>query len=348
MGIRKIVNSTKIHWLTSNGPERDVIVSSRVRIARNLANIPFPGVMFDADAESIFHAVKLAVAKRNDIEFIWLRELSDAEREILMEKHLISPDLLENYEKKAVMLSEDETISIMLNEEDHLRIQSLLPGLQLERAWNLVNELDDLLEETLGYAFCEQLGYLTSCPTNVGTGLRASAMLHLPALNIINQINSIMSTVSKLRLAVRGLYGEGSEAKGNLYQVSNQITLGHTEEEILKNLNSVIKQIIDKERKARKALYEEQRYYLEDRVFRAYGTLKYARLLTSNESMNLISDVKLGANLKIIDVDPNVLNELMIITRLSYLTKYAGKKLDSHKRDILRAELVRSKLKNLS
>ncbi|MCL0100453.1 ATP--guanido phosphotransferase, partial [Peptococcaceae bacterium] len=170
MGIKEIVNGTKIYWLTSGGPGRDVVVSSRVRIARNLANIPFPGVMFGADAESIFHAVKLAVAKRNDIEFIWLRELSDAEREILMEKHLISPDLLENYEKKAVMLSEDETISIMLNEEDHLRIQSLLPGLQLERAWNLVNELDDLLEETLGYAFCEQLGYLTSCPTNVGTG----------------------------------------------------------------------------------------------------------------------------------------------------------------------------------
>ena len=235
------------------------------------------------------------------------------------------------------MLSEDEIISIMLNEEDHLRIQSLLPGLQLEYAWNLVDELDNL--EVLDYAFCEQLGYLTSCLTNIGTGLRVSAMLylpalnmlHLPALNIMKQINSVMDAVSKLGLAVRGLYGEGSETKGNLYQISNQITLGHTEVKILKNLNSVIKQIIDKERKARKALYEEQRYYLEDRVFRAYGTLKYARLLTSNESIDLISDIKLGADLKIIDIDSNILSELMIITRPSYLIKYAGKEFDTHK-----------------
>lgn len=344
MGIKDIVNSPGIYWLTSTGPEQDVVLSSRVRVARNLADIPFPSAMSDADAKAVFHAVKLAIAKRTDIEFIWLSELSDVEREILMEKHLISPEFLQEYEKKAVMLSEDQTMSIMLNEEDHLRIQCLLPGLQLDRSWKLVNELDNILEHTLDYAFSEKLGYLTSCLTNVGTGLRVSAMLHLPALTMMNQISSVMNAVAKLGLAVRGLYGEGSDAKGNLYQVSNQVTLGHTEEEIVQNLSSVIKQLVEKERKARELLYAEQKYHLEDRIFRSYGTLKYARLLSSDESMKLISDVRLGVSLKIIDLKLGMINELMIATRTSYLKKYAKKEIGAQERDVLRAAIVRNKI----
>ncbi len=350
MGLRETINNAYSGWMNSHGPEHDIVISSRIRIARNTSYVPFPHLMKQEDAESVFHYVQQAISKPSErfgnLELVKLAELSQTDREILMEKHLISPNLLKDPEKKAVVLSDDEIISIMINEEDHLRIQCLLPGLQLQKAWDLANELDDYLEQTIDYAFSEQLGYLTACPTNVGTGLRASVMLHLPGITMLNQVNRVINTVAKLGLTVRGLYGEGTEAAGNLYQISNQVTLGLTEEEIIDKLVLVIKEIIEHERTARNALYSKRKYQLEDRVFRAYGTLKNARLLTSSEAMKLISDVRLGVDLGIIEnISPQLLNELSVIIKPAYLVKKAGRVLNIEERDIIRAEIVREKLK---
>ncbi|MBO8136918.1 MAG: protein arginine kinase [Desulfotomaculum sp.] len=351
MGVRETVNNARARWMDGDGPENDIVISSRIRLARNLTGILFPNQISQTEADSVFHAVQLAISKEDfkkqftGMELVRMGELSPVERSILMEKHLISPDLLKDHEKKAVVLSEDEIVSIMLNEEDHLRIQCLLPGLQLQKAWETANKLDDALEATLDYAFSEHLGYLTACPTNVGTGLRASVMVHLPGLTIMNRINEVITAVSKLGLTVRGLYGEGTQAMGNLFQVSNQVTLGLTEEEIINKLTSVVKQLIDQERMARKVLYRDKKYQLEDRIYRAYGTLKYARMLTSDEAMRYISDVRLGADLDVIkNLSPKVLNELIVMTRPAYLHKQAQRELTSHERDVMRAEIVRKKL----
>ncbi|MEG6617538.1 protein arginine kinase [Peptococcaceae bacterium 1198_IL3148] len=349
MGIKDIVNNAHSSWMNSDGPEGDVITSSRIRIARNLSGIPFPNSMSTTDAEAVFHAVQQAVSKSNQqlnkLELLNMGELTPVERRVLMDKHLISPDLLKDYQKKAVVLSENEVFSIMLNEEDHLRIQCLLPGLQLEKAWELANNLDDDLEQVLDYAYSAQLGYLTACPTNVGTGLRASVMLHLPGLTMLRQINPIINAIAKLGITVRGLYGEGTQAMGNLYQVSNQVTLGLSEEEIIDKLSSIIRQIIDQERAARQAVHHDNKYQLEDRIFRAYGTLKYARLLTTDETMKLISEVKLGVNLRIIEgVDASVLNQLLVMIQPAYLQKQANRELSAQERDVLRAKTVRDEL----
>lgn len=351
MGVKETVTNAYSNWMGEGTPQGDVVVSSRIRIARNLVGIPFPNLMDDDDWQGVFHGVQQAIKSTNlqaqfgRLELVHMSELSPVERSILMDKHLISPDLLKDYQKKAVVLSDDEQVSIMVNEEDHLRIQCLLPGLQMEKAWRLADLIDDELERTLDFAFSEQLGYLTTCPTNVGTGLRASVMVHLPGLTMLNQISTIIEAVAKLGLTVRGMYGEGTQASGNLYQISNQVTLGLTEEEIINNLTSIIEQVIEQERSARRALYRDNKYQLEDRIFRAYGTLKHARLLNSEEAMKLISDVRLGVDLDIIhDIKPSILNQLLVITRPAYLIKHAKRELNAHQRDILRAELVRSKL----
>lgn len=351
MGLKETINRTHVRWMDSDAPESDIVISSRIRIARNIKGIKFPHLMSRVDAESVFHGVQLAISQPeirdsfSEMELVELMELSSLERRILMEKHLISPDLLKEHEKKAVVISDDERISIMLNEEDHLRIQCLLPGLQLLQGWRFADKLDDMLEQTLEYAFTEQLGYLTVCPTNVGTGLRASAMLHLPGLGMLNQMNRVVNAISKLGLTVRGLYGEGTEALGNMYQVSNQITLGLTEEEIIDKLTSVIKQLIEQERAARQALYRDNQYPLEDKIYRAYGILKYCRTLSTDEVMKLISDVRLGMELKIINqVSSQALNELITMTTPAYLQKYANKEISPQERDILRAKIVRQKI----
>lgn len=351
MGLKETVNNAYSSWMEDGAPEGDVVISSRIRMARNMVGIAFPNLMQEHDWQGVFHGVQQAIKETNlsdgTLELVHMSELSPVERSILMDKHLISPDLLKDYHKKSVVLSDNEQISIMLNEEDHLRIQCLLPGLQLEKTWQLANGIDDDLEKTLDFAFSEQLGYLTACPTNVGTGLRASVMLHLPGLTILNRISSIIDAIAKLGLTVRGLYGEGTQATGNLYQISNQVTLGLTEEEIINKLTSIIEQLIAQERSARQILHRDNKHQLEDRVFRAYGILKHARLLNSEETMKLISDVRLGVDLKIIDdIKPSVLNQLLVLTRPAYLIKHAERELNAQQRDIYRAELVRSKLSN--
>lgn len=335
-------------WMKGKGPDEDIVISSRIRLARNLESFPFPMLATNQQSSEILSQI---AALANDQElnrysafsFIPLSDLNELEKRVLVEKHLISPHLAEESRNGAVLVNENESISIMINEEDHLRIQCLYPGLQIREAWNLANEIDDFFEKHLDYAFDERKGYLTSCPTNVGTGMRASVMLHLPALVLTQQINRILSAVNQVGLTVRGLYGEGSEATGNLFQVSNQITLGQSEKEIIDNLYSVVKQIIQHERSARERLMSESKTKLVDRISRSYGILMYANVIDSNEASRRISDVRLGIDLDLIhNVPPTILNELMIMTQPGFLQQYAGSKLSPVERDIRRAQLIRN------
>ncbi|MFZ5634565.1 MAG: protein arginine kinase [Bacillota bacterium] len=351
MSIKKTVNTAHSHWMDASGPEPDIVISSRLRVARNLLNFPFPHLLSESDARQIIHSVRLAVDKINqserlgNLELTEMSELTPVERQILVEKHLISPDLLENCQKKAVVLGDDEVYSIMVNEEDHLRLQCLLPGLQLKEAWERINKIDDALEKTLEYAYDEKLGYLTACPTNVGTGLRASVMLHLPGLVMVNRIRDVLGSVSKLGLAVRGLYGEGTEASGNLFQISNQVTLGPTEEDIISAIISVAWQVISSERAAREALIRERREQIEDRVWRAYGLLSNARVMSSEEAVRLLSDLRLGVSMSIIDFIPSgLVTELMVMIRPAFMVKRAGREISPMARDVIRAGMIRETL----
>ncbi|NLN06229.1 MAG: protein arginine kinase [Firmicutes bacterium] len=337
-------------WLRSPGPDGDIVLSSRVRLARNLRDIPFPYLASDSQSAAVLKKVRAMVpalaAAYGPLKIFTMDELDSLERQVLVEKHLISPALANNQQhNSAVLLRDDEVISIMVNEEDHLRIQCLLPGLQLERALQLAGDYDDLLEEKLDYAFDEQWGYLTVCPTNVGTGLRASVMMHLPALMLTKQANRILQAIAQVGLAVRGIYGEGSEIKGNLVQISNQITLGQSGEEIVRNLYGVAKQVVEQETQARQILLNEGRDRIADRVNRSLGTLRYARLISSEEAMQLLSDVRLGVDLGLIEeVVGSILKELLLLHRPAYLQYLTGRNLDSFDRDRVRAKLIRLRL----
>ncbi len=276
-------------WITEAGPDPDVVLTSRVRLARNLQGFPFPHLLDEANSQKMLRQVRDLLTlgtSRGDLgrlDFLRLGEIGQLDRQVLVEKHLISPDLARSrHPGAAVLVSDDEAISIMLNEEDHLRIQCLFPGFQLEECWKLTSSVDDLLESKLEYAFDATRGYLTACPTNLGTGLRASVMVHLPGLVLTQQIGKVLAAISQVGLVVRGLYGEGTEAVGNLFQISNQITLGPSEEEILQNLGAVIRQIVDQERSAQQALLKANRLAVEDKVCRAYGTLRHALALQTD------------------------------------------------------------------
>ena len=307
--------------------------------------------MSEEQAAQILHVVKLAVSteemksQAGPLEFAELTELSQIEQQILVEKHLVSPQHVESPENRAVMIASDESVSIMVNEEDHLRIQCLLPGLQIEETWITADKIDDLVEETLTYSFCEQRGYLTSCPTNVGTGLRASVMLHLPCLVMAKQVGQIVNALSHLGLAVRGYYGEGTEAYGNLFQVSNQVTMGQTEEEIVRNLLTVTRKIITQEKSTREMIFEDNKSVVEDRVYRALGVMKYARTMTSREALKHISNVRFGLELGILQkVSFERINELIMMTRPAFLSKRADRQLTSEECDLHRADVIRELL----
>lgn len=337
-------------WMEGTGPAADVVISSRVRLARNLIGLPFPQAADEASAKKVVDLVAAAVQRISadspqPLRFLKLAELTPLERQVLVEKHLMSPEHAGDGQARALILRDDEAVSVMVNEEDHLRIQCLMPGLQLDEAWALANRVDDQLEASLDYAFNENIGYLTACPTNAGTGMRASVMVHLPALVMTNQAGQVLGAVSKLGLLVRGLYGEGSEATGNIFQISNQVTLGSTEEDIIENLRNVVQRVIDSERQARESLYRELREQLEDRVCRAYGVFTNARIMSSQEAMQLLSDVRLGVDLNIIkSVQPVTLNELLVSTRPGFLQYLAGKELSPQERDVRRAALLRERL----
>ncbi len=350
MSLSDFLSNTTSKWLRDDGPDSDIVISSRVRIARNLTNRPFPMLATERDKQSLFDEVaaaakQLANRELGNFELLKMADLTDVEKQVLVEKHLISPALLEA-SGGAVMLRSDEEISVMLNEEDHLRLQCLLPGYQLDGAYQMVDRLDDALEETLDYSFDETKGYLTACPTNVGTGMRASVMMHLPALVLTGQIGRILSAVTHVGLAVRGIYGEGTDALGNLFQISNQITLGQSEEEIIGNLHGVARQIVDHERGARQYLLRDGKEQIEDRVCRSFGILAYARQIDSKEAMQRLSDVRLGIDLGIIKgVSANILKELMVATQPGFLQKYYGHEMSPAIRDVKRAALMRERLR---
>lgn len=338
------------NWMKGEGPDSDIVVSTRLRIARNLRQHPFPLLATDSQAEEVVKKVAEVssgekMRNKGPFELIMMERISPLEKRVLVEKHLISPHLAEESRKGAVLLSDDESISIMVNEEDHIRIQVLLPGFQLNEAWEIGTKIDDIFEKQLNYAFDEKRGYLTSCPTNVGTGIRASVMLHLPALVMTQQISRILQAINQVGLVVRGLYGEGSEALGNLFQLSNQVTLGMSESDILSNLYSVARQIIEQERVARRYLQENSRVALEDRIYRSYGILLHARTVESKEAAQRLSDVRLGIDLGIIkNVSSHVLNELLVMTQPGFLQQHAGQKLTPEQRDERRARLIRERL----
>ncbi|WP_425448455.1 protein arginine kinase [Dethiothermospora halolimnae] len=337
-------------WLEGNGTDSDIVVSSRIRLARNLEDIKFSPMMSQKEADKVTDMIKDSVLESNtilskDFQFFGVENISPLDRKILVEKHIISPALLKRPEYSGFLLRDDEKVSIMINEEDHVRMQVIFPGFELNKAWDLADKIDDVLEENLKYAFDEQFGYITSCPTNVGTGLRASVMLHLPALVMTRYINKVLQAVSQMGLTVRGLYGEGTDVMGNLFQISNQTTIGETEDEIIEKLKRIVSQIVNGERESRDRLLSNKKIEIEDKVFRSYGVLTNSRILSSKESMKLLSNVKMGVDMGIIkDIDPNSLNKLMIITQPANIQKYAGESLNGQDRDIKRAELIRDKI----
>lgn len=350
MSFQNFITNAISDWMKVRGTDSDIVISSRIRLARNLGEYPFPMLATDSQLENVIEGVEEAIRDEavqsiGSLELIRMESLTPLQKRVLVEKHLISPNLAGQARKGAVVLSENESISILVNEEDHLRIQCLFPGLQLKEAWGLAERMDDLLEKYMDFAFEENRGYLTSCPTNVGTGIRASVMMHLPALVLTQQINRILTAITQVGLVVRGLYGEGSEAIGNLFQISNQITLGQSEAEIIDNLYGVARQIVEQERAARRHLMEQNRLQFEDRLYRSFGILRFARVIESKEAAQRLSDVRLGIDLGLIKgIDSNVINELMIMTQPGFLQQYSGQELTSSSRDERRARLIRERL----
>jgi protein arginine kinase len=334
-------------WL-GRGPNSDIVVSSRIRLARNLADLPFPSMAGKDALAEVLSRVRRAtehLPEARRYQFLELGRLSPLDRQVLIEKHLISPEHAREPEGRGVVLRDDEAVSIMVNEEDHIRLQVLLPGLDLDAAWQTANRLDDSLEQQLDFAFDEKLGFLTACPTNLGSGLRASIMVHLPALVLLNQAGQVFTTLSQLGVVVRGLYGEGTQALGNLFQISNQLTLNQSEEDLISNLLALVGQVMEQERAARSRLYQEFGNRLVDMVWRAYGTLTSARILTGDEAMKLLSDVRLGVTLNLLpQVDLSTLNRLLILTRPGFIQRVAGQQLPPAERDVRRAAIVREEL----
>ena len=332
-------------WYTTHAPEDDIAVSTRIRLARNLSGLPFPARMTPEQRKELNLKVKNAVLQSNtpfakSLKYIDMADVPQTEIAAMVERHIISPEFAEENADRAIIISADESISIMIGEEDHVRIQVILGGLQLEKAYDTAEQLDSLLYNELHFAFDRSLGFLTECPTNLGTGLRASVMLHLPVTESNGEISSIAETVGKIGFTVRGMYGEGSKASASMYQVSNQITLGISEKNAIDNLKIITAQLIDKERKARNGL---NKIKLEDMCFRALGTLQNCRILSSEEMMNLLSRIKLGISMGIIKTDVLPI-KLFIEGQPNMLMKKYGQ-LEPEERDIYRAAFMRDALK---
>ena len=328
-------------------PEQDVVISSRVRLARNYQDLPFaPKLTREVAASVVARAHEALAGSPEGDQFRLFRvgDLDEDRRRMLVEHHLISYDLLKYPQYSAALISSGETVSVMLNEEDHLRIQGLLPGMQLERSAQLAFTADDALGAHDAYAFDAQWGYLTSCPTNVGTGMRASAMLHLPALSQSGQIGAIMQAVAKLGLTVRGLYGEGSEAQGNLYQLSNQVTLGRSEDDVIRSLHAATEQIVSHERAMRERAEKKDMYALQDRLLRSWGEAVNARLMSVAELMQRYSDIRYAASMGYLHAPLRALDCLMMDMQPGSLGVRAGKLIGEREGEILRAKLMREQL----
>ena len=326
------------------GEQSDIVVSTRVRLARNIADYPFPAKLNTKSRTELNNLIKEAVEKDNpfNLRFIEMKTLARFEAASMAERHIISPEFASDADGRALMLSPEEDISIMLNEEDHIRVQVMKSGFALDEAYEIADRIDDSLNEKFDFAFDSRIGYLTQCPTNLGTGMRASVMLHLPALTMSGQIHRLINTVSKLGLTFRGAFGEGTSATGDMYQLSNQITLGISEEYAIKNLKAITLQLCAQERAAREELLQDAD--TEDRIFRAYGILKWARLLSTKELMENLSLVRFGSVAGKINVPIETVNELMISMQPATINVMAGKRLEERERDMIRAKTVREKL----
>lgn len=347
MNLNDLLDSES-EWLKCTGPNSDIVMSSRIRLARNLAKYPFSHWASKKEQQEVLQISKEAITSFKKIKTslcLDIGKIDSIDKQFLVERHLMSKEHTSDAENKGLCISDREIVSIMINEEDHLRIQVMKSGFDLKDSWYLISEIDTFLGSILTYAYSVDFGYLTACPTNTGTGMRSSVMLHLPALVMTKQIGKVLQAITKLSLTARGLYGEGTEASGNFFQISNQVSLGHTEEDIIDNIERILKQIIDHEKSAREALFSQNRPALEDRIWRAYGTLKNAHIISSSETIDLLSLVRLGVDLSLIkELDRSLVNELFIITQPAHLQKIEKKKLNPDQRDVKRAEIIREKL----
>ena len=335
-------------WLSGEDSTSQIVLSSRIRLARNISNCPFPSKADTDNREKVLSFIKSAIDKSPALNrgmFVKCSQLDDLDRNFLVERHLISLEFRHCRDSSALFIGEGERVSIMINEEDHLRVQVLQSGLNIRDAYQIAAKIDEELAKLLEFAFDLTFGYLTSCPTNVGTGMRASILIHLPGLALTREIENVISEISKLGLAVRGFYGEGSDVLGSLFQVSNQTTLGRSEDDIMESLEGVTQRIIGYEENARNRLFKDAKNQIEDKIWRAYGILKFAQTLTSEEVLNLLSAIRLGVGkgtMKMITLSQ--INEILAFSQPAHLQKYFNKKMDPGERDRVRAELVRSKL----
>ncbi len=336
-------------WLAaSNGTETEIVISSRIRVARNVRDAAFPGWAGDDETIRLFRRLRDAlgtVSKLRDGVFWDISALEDLDRHLLRERHLISSELAIKKSGSGVAVSSDETVAVMVNEEDHLRLQIMRPGLDLLAMWKVADRLDSEIEALIPFAFSPRLGFLTACPTNVGTGLRASVMLHLPALRLLNEMEPVSKGLDKIGLAVRGLFGEGTEASGNMFQISNQSTLGESEKAIIQRLLQVVAELIEHEQNARHRLMEGAADRLRDHIGRALGVLNYAHLLPSAEALDSLSGLRLGAETGLLrGVESAMVNDVVMMTQPAHLQKLSAKLLDAVERDRYRARLIRQKL----
>jgi protein arginine kinase len=335
-------------WLRGTGAESDIVVSSRIRLARNLVEFPFPpraDAKARADVESLLREKIAGIGSCGSLTYQNVETLSQVDRQFLVERQLISREHSEKEGPRGVAIDSRESISLMINEEDHLRMQVFRSGFALDDAWQAINRLDNEIEENVTFAFSEEFGYLTSCPTNVGTGMRVSVLLHLPALVLTKEIQKVFQAMHKMSLAVRGLYGEGSQAMGDFYQISNQITLGKSEEQLISTVKRVVPDILEYERRVRQALVKEDRNRLHDQVSRAYGILKSAQTINSEETLQRLSLVRLGINLGLVDkLTIPVVNELFLHSQPAHLQKLREDAGDATDRNAVRAAYLRQRL----
>lgn len=349
MKIDDLINNAS-EWLKGTGSNSDIVISSRIRLARNIPDVPFPHRANKEQEKEIIEKAKFAISNASQLKgsmLFMLLELDNLDKQFLVERHLMSHEHATRSNGKGLCLTKNEVISIMINEEDHFRIQVMKSGFDLDDVWQIINKLDDDLSKKIPFAFSRELGYLTACPTNTGTGMRSSIMLHLPALAMTRQINRVLDAIAKLSFTTRGLYGEGTQATGNFFQISNQVSLGQKEEEIIDNLKGVIRQVIGQEETARQNLASKHKHMLEDKVWRSSGTLMNAHIITSQETVELLSMLRLGQDLGIIkDLERSLINELFILTQPAHLQKIEKKKLNPQERDIKRADLIRERLSN--
>ncbi len=335
-------------WLRGTGPNSDIVMSSRVRLARNLDKYPFSHWATKKQEKETLERLEEGVLSTEYMKnglAVRMAEIDDVDKQFLLERHLISREHIVHPEFKSVVIGDKEVVNIMINEEDHLRIQVMQSGFNLQECWRIANRVDDALHKRAQFAFHPDWGYLTACPTNTGTGLRASVMLHLPSLVMTKQISRVLQAITKLGMTARGLYGEGTEAEGNFFQISNQVTLGSSEEDIIDNLERIIRQVIGHEENARKTIMKQNREMLQDKIWRSNGTLKSAHIINTKETLGLLSMVRLGVDMGILaEIDRRAVNELFILTQPAHLQKIEGRILSSAQRDVKRANLIRRRL----